>query len=54
MPWWQKRGGQTDTRTGDSAEVVTGGNTATVDNAATLATVTLARGGGARVKLEPL
>ena len=52
MPWWQKRAGQTDTRTGDSAEVGTGGNTATVDRAATVGTVTLTRVAEALDKLD--
>ena len=45
MPWWLKRAGQTDTRTGDSAaaEVPTVGGTTTVDRAADVTTVTLAR-----------
>jgi hypothetical protein len=52
MPWWQKRAGQTDASTGESVEGVTGGNTATVDKAETLAPVTLARVAEALDKLD--
>ena len=52
MPWWQRRAGQTDTRTGDAADVPTGGNTTTVDRAAVVATVTLARVAEALDKLD--
>src|SRR5262249_86003 len=52
MPWWQKRAGQTDTRTGDAAEIGTGHNTATVGRAAAGATVTLARVAEALDKLD--
>jgi hypothetical protein len=52
MPWWQKRAGQTDTRTDDSAEVGTVGNTATADRTAAVATVTLARVAEALDKLD--
>jgi hypothetical protein len=52
MPWWQKRAGQADTRTDDSVEVGTAGNTATADRAAPVATVTLARVTAALDKLD--
>jgi hypothetical protein len=52
MPWWQKRAGQTDTRTEGSAEVGAAGNTATADRAATVTTVTLARVAAALDKLD--
>ncbi|MDT5035505.1 MAG: hypothetical protein QOE03_690 [Micromonosporaceae bacterium] len=52
MPWWQKRAGQTDTRTGDLAEIAIGSDTATVDHAVTVATVTLARVAEALDKLD--
>ena len=54
MPWWLKRAGQTDTRTGDlaAAEVPTVGSTTTVDRAADVSTVTLARVTEALDKLD--
>lgn len=52
MPWWQKRAGQTDTRTDDSAEAGTAGNTATANRAATVAPVTLTRVAAALDKLD--
>jgi Putative bacterial sensory transduction regulator len=52
MPWWQRRAGETDTRTGDAAEAGTGGNTATVDRATSVASVTLARVAEALDKLD--
>jgi hypothetical protein len=54
MPWWLKRAGQTDTRTGDSAvaDGPTGGSTTTVDRVADVSTVTLDRVTEALEKLD--